>query len=377
MNQDRSLTPEEVHTRVIRHRDLVADKRAFIDVVIPGSEQKVNYAVVGSGVSQNAEQHIPVNEPHGFSVGAAAMPHGVTNSLHIHFTAEVFACFRGEWLLRWGTAGAEGELVLREGDVISMPTWMLRGFTNVGGDDGWLYTALGMDHTGGIIWDPEVLRQAEVRGLHLTRSGRLVEDRTGAAAPEGDEIVTPLSEAEIENLRHVTPGEMAQRLATPTDLAWSKEPFVDCRLPRGGAELALVVGYGMTEDRDQEPRVHNPHGFSLSWLRAGPGQGMSNHRHDKTQLIIVKDGRWSVTVNRSEEVTVELGPWDAVSLPPGAWRRFENVDDRGGQMLVLSGGDERVLMEWDEEVTAAAARSGLAHDANGYLAPAKVLSAHR
>jgi hypothetical protein len=42
------------------------------------------------------------------------------------------------------------------------------------------------------------------------------------------------------------------------------------RAAGGGARLALVVGYGMTEDREQEPPITNPHGFSVAWLGALP-----------------------------------------------------------------------------------------------------------
>ena len=45
--------------------------------------------------------------------------------------------------------------------MISVPTWIFRGFTNEGPDDGILLTVLGQDVTGGIIWGPSVLKEAE------------------------------------------------------------------------------------------------------------------------------------------------------------------------------------------------------------------------
>ncbi|MCF2436198.1 cupin domain-containing protein [Streptomyces thinghirensis] len=112
-------------------------------------------------MSQAAGQFVNLRLPHGYNIGAAAMPHGITNNLHLHYTAEVFVCTEGEYLLRWGADGTEGELPLRAGDIVSVPTWIFRGFTNTGPDDGWLFTVLGMDDTGGIIWGPSVLREAE------------------------------------------------------------------------------------------------------------------------------------------------------------------------------------------------------------------------
>ncbi|MYW06703.1 hypothetical protein GT354_52180, partial [Streptomyces sp. SID3343] len=63
-----------------------------------------------------------------------------------------------------------------------------------------------------------------------------------------------------------------------------------------GAELAAVIGYGLTEDRHQQPHLADPHGFSVAWLRARTGEGVLTHRHDRTQVLTVRSGRWRVTV---------------------------------------------------------------------------------
>ncbi|RII16095.1 Cupin domain protein [Streptomyces sp. YIM 130001] len=148
------VTEAELERRTIRRGDFVSCNQAFIDCRTPGSDRKENYAMIGPGVTQSASQVVNLREPHGYNIGAAAMPHGITNNLHLHYTAEVFLCFRGEYRLRWGADGSEGELTLREGDIASIPTWIYRGFTNAGPDDGWLFTVLGHDDTGGIIWGP-------------------------------------------------------------------------------------------------------------------------------------------------------------------------------------------------------------------------------
>src|SRR5262245_14700072 len=80
---------DELQRRTVRRGDLVAAANAFIDTRTPGSENKLNYAIIGSGVSET-EQYVNLDEPHGFQLGGASMAPGVTNSLHLHFTAEVF-----------------------------------------------------------------------------------------------------------------------------------------------------------------------------------------------------------------------------------------------------------------------------------------------
>jgi len=377
VSKDVKVTAEEIEQRTIRRAELVPDRSAFIDTCLPECVGKENYALIGPGVSENPDQVVPVTDPHGFNLGVAAMPHGITNSLHLHFTAEVFSCFSGEWLFRWGVDGTDGEAIVRPGDVITMPTWMFRGFTNIGPDDGWMFSSLGMDESGGIIWAPSVLKAAAEHGSYLSAGNRLVQGSPGQA-PEGVELLQPMPEAEIAKLRGVSEEQMRSRLSTPADLVWSKTPFLDSELPGGGAELALVVGYGITEDRDQDPRVHNPHGFSLAWLRAERGAGVSVHRHEAAQVLMVKDGRWRVTLNREDPVSAELGPFDTFSVPPGSWRRIESIGDATGQLVVMTQGDGRVRMDWDEKVREAALTKGTAYDANGYLAPAALVgNTHR
>jgi mannose-6-phosphate isomerase-like protein (cupin superfamily) len=138
--------------------------------------------------------------------------------------------------------------------------------------------------------------------------------------------------------------------------------------------LALVVGYGITEDRFQQPRLADPHGLSLAWLRAAPGAGMRTHRIAQSQVLLVKSGRLRVTLNRDHPVTTEIGAYDVLSVPPGAWRRFEAVGDEPVQFVVLTEGDGRVQLEWSPDVVTEARADGVAIDPNGYVAPAALLN---
>ena len=137
----------------------------------------------------------------------------------------------------------------------------------------------------------------------------------------------------------------------------------------------------MTEDRRAVPRLHEPHAFNLAWLRATVGEGMLRHRHHQTQVVIVKSGRWQVTLNEGEATqTTVLGPQDTLSVPAGSWRRFEVVEagedaatEDTGELLVVNSGDGRVRLEWAPEVIEAAFDAGWMLDPNGYLAPVAVM----
>jgi quercetin dioxygenase-like cupin family protein len=367
------VTGEELALRTIRRNALVPCAQAFIDCRTPGSDRKENYALIGPGVSQSADQFVNLQIPHGYNLGGAAMPHGVTNSLHLHFTAEVFIVVAGEYEFRWGADGGGGQLIGRAGDVISVPTWIFRGFTNVGPDENFMFTVLGQDDTGGIIWGPAVLREAERHGLYLSADNLLLDTVAGDSI-EGVELIKPIPPEQIARLRSYTVEQMRRRVTTDAEREFFSDALL-CTVVDGGAvELALVIGFGMTEHRHQEPRVYNPHGFNLAWLRAPSGQGMLRHRNDASQVLIVRSGQWEVTLNEDDPVSVRLGPGDTLSIPPGAWRQFTNVSADSAELIVVNSGDGRVRLQWSPTVVAAARRHDLGYDANGYLAPWSLVS---
>ena len=373
------IPASELERRTIRRSEWVACNSAFIDCRTPGSDRKENYAFIGGGVSQNSDQFVNLEEPHGFNLGAAGMPNGITNNLHLHFTAEVFINFGGTFRLRWGVDGKQGEYVSHDGDVISIPTWIFRGFTNEGPDDGILLTVLGRDVTGGIIWGPSVLKEAESYGLHLTADNRLIDSVAGDAVPADVPLIKPMQQRYIDELTTYSVEEMRTRVIQPADRRYRPQSLLCNGLPGGSSELALGIGYGMSEDRRAVPQLHEPHAFNLAWLRAQEGEGLLRHRHDESQVLIVKSGRWRATLNHGDDAqTVELGPQDTLSVPAGSWRSVEvlegDADSAGAaELVVVNGGEGRVRLEWAPEVVEAAFDAGWMLDPNGYLAPVAVM----
>jgi mannose-6-phosphate isomerase-like protein (cupin superfamily) len=380
-----SATPvsaEEVARRTILRKDWVPCKAAFIDCRTPGSDRKDNYSFIGMGVSQSSDQFVNLVEPHGFNVGAAGMPNGTVNSLHMHFTAEVFINFGGDYQLRWGADGTQGEYHSVDGDVISVPTWVFRGFTNVGADDGILLTVLGQNDNGGIIWGPQVLEEAARHGLYLTADNRLIDTVAGDAVPDDVALIRPMPQEEIDKLDVFTPEQFRERVITAAERQWVSKPFLCSDLPGGRAEASPVIGYGMVEDRRAAPRLTNPHSFDLAWLRAVPGEGVLTHRTEEPVVLIVKAGRWVVRVgDPADPHVVELGPQDAFSVPPGAWRSLTLLDHEGGvaatagtgELIAVTGGDARTRPVWAPEVVTAAREAGVVIDPDGYRAPTAVM----
>lgn len=362
------VTSGELARRTIRRSDLVAAENAFVDCRTPGSEKKLNYAIIGAGVSET-DQFVNLEIPHGFQLGGASMPPGVNNSLHSHFTAEVFIVVAGTYTFRWGRREIDGEYAGGRGDIISVPTWIFRGFTNVGGDDNFIFTVLGQDDTGGLIWEPDVLRQAAGHGLHLTVDNQLIDTVAGDTLPPNAELVTPMSVEDIEQMQHYSPGAMRRRVSTEDDRTFIDDALLCTAVTGGRVRLALAIGYGMTEHGLQEPPVHNPHGFNVAVVRAKSGEGVLRHRHNKSQVLIVVAGTWEVTLNDSDPVVVRLDPHDTLSVPSDAWRSIVNVSDDDAEVVVINGGDDRTRLEWAPDVVEAAKATGVGRDANGYLAP--------
>ena len=362
--------------RLIPFEALVPCQLAFIDCKLPGSERKSNYSIIGAGVTQSTDQFVNLAEPHGFALGVAAMPHGVTNNLHMHYTAEVFMIYRGEWTFRWGPEGKDGEVVGRAGDTLSIPTWIFRGFTNTGPDNSWIFTLLGRDESGGVVWHPRILANAAEHGLYLTRDNMMVDTAAGAAKPRDDDLIVPLTDADIAAMPAYTPEQMAKRLVRADELHWSGKALLDHVIPGHGAELAPVIGPGMTEDRLAEPKITNPHGFSLEYMRIAPGESVGPFRLAPKQVLIVREGKLEVTLGRGEGASTAVAePWATFAVPADCWRHYRSVGSEPVVMSVTTAGDARPLIEWDAAIVTAARAANLGRDPNGYLAPAALLPA--
>ncbi len=367
------MTPEEARARHVKRSDMVACALAFIDCKMPGSERKLNYSLVGPGVTQSRDQVVNLTEAHGFSLGVAAMPPGTVNNLHVHFTAEVFMIQRGTWTFRWGADGQDGEITGGPGDVVSIPTWIFRGFTNTGTEDGWIFTALGGDDTGGIIWHPSILEHAARYGMFLTQDNMLVDTAAGTPRPPEDALMAPLTPDQIATLPRYTPADMARRVVRAGERAWSRAALLDSCLPGHDSELAPVIGHGMTEDRAHAAPVGNPHGFSIEWLRIPAGQRVGRHSLMEKQVMIVFAGSLDLTLNEpGAALPVRLATGECFSAPAGTWRSLAAADGPV-ELALITAGDARKRITWAPEIVQAALHAGTVLDHDGHVAPLALL----
>lgn len=365
-----NIAPKEANRRHIAAGDFAPCAEAFIDRRNPNSEGKLNYSFIGPGVAQSDKQIVNLGEPHGFNVGGVSLPPGRINNLHLHFTAEVFIVAAGQWDFLWGNNG-ENSAPVGEFDLFAIPTWIFRGFINRGGDDNFMFAVLGGDDTGGIIWNPKVLADAEKAGLRLTSANRVVDEAKGESLANGESYMPPIPEDQLQSLPEFTPEQMEKYIVRWNNLDWRQDA-----LPAGGS-LAAALGYGMTASRHHDPQVTGAHGFSLEWLRLAPGEDTGAWRVGVKQVFIVFGGEPEIMLNQgADETGVPLAERSIYSAPDNAWRRIANNGKKESVILVASGGDARLRPEWAEDALQKATAAGLHLDADGRLSPKSALPPH-
>ncbi len=288
------MTPQEMRQRIVRYGELQPCRTAFIDAHTPGSNQKENFTIIGGGVSESPDQHVHINIPHGFNIGAAGQPSKCRNSLHSHRTAEVFFVHSGRWRYFWGRWGNAGEVVLEKGDIFNIPTGIFRGFENIGEDYGMIMAILGGDDAGGgVIWAPQVIEDAKDHGLVLGENGRLYDTKKGQNLPDGIGPMPLLTDEELKAFPEPTTHDVIPHYIARY---WDLVALAD-RKP------AKVIGEkGVLRDKP---------GFEVDLVtRASASDKM--HQHDKPSVLMPVTGYWKVEWDGGEEI---LSPGDTMSVP--------------------------------------------------------------
>jgi hypothetical protein len=245
-----------------------------------------------------------------------------------------------------------------------------------------MFTALGQDDTGGILWGPQTLQAAQEQGVHLTEDYRIIDEQLGQTWDEQTmRRLQPMTQQEIAQLRRWTPEQMGSRVVRHVDLQWSSLALLDAALPGCGAQLAPVIGLGLSQDRDHQAPIGNAHGFSIEWLKIPVGGQVSLHRLACQQVLTVHQGSVAIEVSNQAPDPEDIEGnaitslanghaegWDSFAMPPEVWRRYRNVGETEALILLTTPGDSRKTIDWVPAVISAAASAGYAIDANGYLA---------
>ena len=295
---------------LVRFADLEYARAAFVDARTPGSHLKENYCIVGKGVSENPRQPIHIHEVEGFHVGAAGQPPGILNSLHSHFTAEIFAIFKGRFRIYWGPEGGT-DTVLRPGDIISVPVNCFRGFEVIGEDNGFMFAVLGGDDCGGgIVWHPDVIREGRQYGMYLKKDGRLADTVAGDPVPADEDLFEPMSDEEVRTFDDYTVKEMGRYVCRWDDRRVRKDGFGVA----GDFALYHISGH---PDNPEDFEIKSADGVCIYGYGMTPGGLVPPHRRKENQVLVNLFGDVRIDFEEEGLMPVVLGPGDVYDMPKG------------------------------------------------------------
>jgi len=307
----RNCDEKALEARVVRYRDLVPCRNAFIDTRTPGSEAKENFTIIGPGVAENPEQHVHITEAHGFNIGGARQPPQCINSQHSHDTAEVFVVYSGRWRFNFGEHGEDAQVDAEPGDIVSFPIHTFRGFANIGEDTGFLWSVLGGDDPGRVLWAPHVFELADQYGLILLENGALVDTTAGQSPPAGVNAMPVTSREAIAKLRKMRPEDEDEVIA--------RAP----RPPRRGENLVIGSGGELPATK----------GFTVSRLTLGPDEASAASSPAHPEVVFVQVGAAQV---HTAEAFVTLGKGDTMTVPAGLERLYRALGE-GAELIVVRG----------------------------------------
>jgi len=269
--------------RLIRFKDLIPCKAAFIDAKTPGSHLKDNYSIIGGGVSESKHQKVNLAEPHGFCVGAAGQPPRTKNSPHSHFTAEVFMVFNSAWRFYWNNDENAG---------------------------------------GGVVWAPRVIEEAKGHGLVLLENGKLVDTTIGEKIPKGLKPMPKLSAAKMKKFDQYTAKQMRAHVGRVGQ--YKRSPFKG--FPNQTPETLRwfdVLGPQDAKEHKFAVKPGDPNGdqFNVYGLQADSKGKTGKYKRAAVEVMLVHRGKFQVICeHKTKRLSATLSDGDMFTFPKGSVR---------------------------------------------------------
>ena len=287
---------------IARFNELTPSTLPFVEGRLEGHKQRKNYSIVGPGVAEDSQQSIKISKPHGYNLGAVSANPKNGSGLHSHTTAEVFLIFSGKWRFYWGADG-KNEIILSQGDIISMPTNMFRGFENAGEKEGLMFVVLGENDPGIITWVPKVLKNAKETGLALLEDNSLI-DLTKDTKPENKKLLEPISDEKIKEFDNYELSEIEKFICKFQNHSNHEKNLNE------NVKIIQVIGNNFCNSV-MEPVISHKTGFNLSILKTK--KGIVKDLIFKTPTIIFSQkGNWKININGDE---INLNSKDTFSVP--------------------------------------------------------------
>ncbi len=152
---------------------------------------------------------------------------------------------------------------------------------------------------------------------------------------------------------------LRKRVARFRDLKSSSQAFADTRIPEYAREIYNVIGRGVTEDASLKPAIEDNRDFNLTFMKADPGKGSSQHDHDTIECFVVLTGRWAITLGDDGGEAIILDQFDTFSVPPGVMRGVRNAGSEPGVILTILGGTDPGRAKWSTHINEKSRALGL------------------
>ena len=288
--------------RIARFNELTPSTLPFVEGRMEGHKKRKNYSIVGPGVAEDNQQSVKISEPHGYNLGAVSANPKNGSGLHSHTTAEVFLIYSGQWRFYWGANG-KNEIILSEGDIISMPTNMFRGFENASDKEGLIFVVLGNDDPGIITWVPDVLIKAKETGLALLDDNSLI-DLKKSKVPSNRKLIEPITDEILQKFDNYEINEIEKFI-----FRFKNQTNYEINL-NNEIKIIQIIGSNFS-NKIYSALINHDTGFNLSILKGKQGL-IEDLIFDKPTILFSQKGSWKVEIEKDE---FYINSKDTFSLP--------------------------------------------------------------
>jgi len=122
--------------------------------------------------------------------------------------------------------------------------------------------------------------------------------------------------------------EVMKNVVRYEDLQLDPNSFIDKETGK-----PLPIKYVISPDNKAGPAgITEPHKFHMCFIESKVGNSPVTHFHSYREIFMPIRGRYAIYFNEDSSERVELGPLDCFSVPPGLWRRVEQIPDGDNKM---------------------------------------------
>ena len=135
--------------------------------------------------------------------------------------------------------------------------------------------------------------------------------------------------------------EMLGRVARFRDRAADPGAFPDLKQQQGQRSVSYRLSPG---NLGGPAPINAPHNFHLSVSTLSKGIRPTVHSHPYNEVFMPLNAHFRMFWGETLTESLDLEPFDIVSVPAGVFRTFENLDDHDGYMMAIfdHGGDPHI-----------------------------------